>query len=354
MQLAHELLSFFNDGYNDGSSFRPFSLMQFVEKNKEIVSGVYKITHYCKKLEQEGLLDHMGRTGDHPFFGHHYYTNKRFYNPYLSIYGSYDLLVNGFSAVRERFKETCLAISVLQQDDEYSIGSSFVYNHDTIITARHCLEGHKSFKLLDFSGNSIPIEDIYFSIDTQLDLAVLKTSKNYFHSLPVHALPPKPEHIGNTPTDDVNIIGAPSVVYFGVGKVLDDIITLGYPPIAGFESILIADKSSINSVLLRSSIGQVLSEEKKYYGDIEYLLMNAKVKGGNSGGPVFDRKGRVIGIVVEISADFKNPELIDKLGYGIIIPSRYIKDLLVAIQNGDELAVKVKVQPVGEDSYKLA
>jgi hypothetical protein len=134
---------------------------------------------------------------------------------------------------------------------------------------------------------------------------------------------------------------------------LHDIVTLGYPPIAGFESILIADKSSVNSVLLRSSIGQVLAERRKYYDDIEYLLVNAKVKGGNSGGPVFDRKGRIIGIVVEISADFKNPELIDSLGYGIIIPSKYIKDFLLAVKNGEKLAGRAKLEEIGEYSYSV-
>jgi hypothetical protein len=202
-----------------GEMYRPFSLMQFVKKYDELISGVYMITHYCKKLEQEGLLDHMGRTTDHPFFAHHYYTNKALYNPDLSAYGSYDLLVNGFLAVRDRFREICLPISVLKQNGDYSIGSSFIYNHNTIITARHCLEGHKSFKILDFSGKVVPLNYVYFPTDDQLDLAIAKTEDNYFGSLPTYSIPPKPEHLGNTSTDDVNLIGDPSVVFFGAGKV---------------------------------------------------------------------------------------------------------------------------------------
>ncbi len=329
MDLAHTILDFFNDAYRDGNVLRPFSFMHLVEKYPDIGPKVYRNIHYCKKLEQEGLLDHQGRSGDHPFYGHHYYTNKGFYDSDLSKYGSYELLVQGFLAVRERFRKIVLAISVTLANDDLSVGSGFVYSNECIITARHCIDGKfKKITIMAEDGTVVPVDNLYIPNNPYLDIAVLKTSSKLFETLPSYSLRVKEEYEGKTKMDELNYVDVSSIILLGPGKILDDVLTLGYPPIAGFEAILIADKSAINSTLLRSSTGQLLAGEKEYKNGIKYFLLNAKVKGGNSGGPVFDKLGRVVGMIVAMPPDIKNSDELDKLGYGMAIPSESIKSVL--------------------------
>jgi hypothetical protein len=59
----------------------------------------------------------------------------------------------------------------------------------------------------------------------------------------------------------LNFPGEASISLLADAIVLDDALTLGYPPISGFESVLIADRASINSMYLRSSAGQVIAAE---------------------------------------------------------------------------------------------
>ena len=358
MNLAHKLLDFFYHGYAKGNLELPYSLMEFVSKYSEYSTETYNIGRYCRILEQEGLLLHMGTKGSNPYYRHCYYTNKEIYDKDLSKYGSYDLLVNGFYSVRERFSSLCLPISVKTVNDDYSIGSCFIYDNETVITARHCIEGEivKSFQILDIESKPIPVENIYVSSQSFLDVAIIKTQKNYFESFESFVVSSKPDHLGTSLVDKANFIDSPVFILFGQGKVLDNILTLGYPPISGFESILIADKSAINSVFLRSSVGQVLTQQNKigYWGDdLEYFLINAKVKGGNSGGPVFDNLGRVIGIVVEIPVDIIIKTEIDKLGYGLVVPAKYIKDLMISIKEKDSNCICLKVQSENDFSYSI-
>src|SRR4051812_42008901 len=73
MCLAHEILHFFNDGYLLDSTLRPHSFMSFIEKYPDLGRYISTNEKYLKKLEQEGLLNSQGRTGDHPSYGGHYY-----------------------------------------------------------------------------------------------------------------------------------------------------------------------------------------------------------------------------------------------------------------------------------------
>ncbi|PZQ94034.1 MAG: hypothetical protein DI539_31350, partial [Flavobacterium psychrophilum] len=74
MFLAYEFLEFFLGGYSDGSVIRPRSIMTWVENNSEKSRDIFGNRRIYKKLEQEGLLDHMGNSGDNPYYKEHYYT----------------------------------------------------------------------------------------------------------------------------------------------------------------------------------------------------------------------------------------------------------------------------------------
>lgn len=357
MQLAHELLTFFNNGRIEGRVMRPLSLLNFIEAHPEVGSEIFKNTRYCKKLEQVGLLDHQGRSGDHPYYGHHYYTNKALFDNDISIYGGYDMLVEGFLSIRNRFKSIVCPISVLKANDDYSVGSAFIYDSETIITARHCMdggnEGFKKINVIGENGATIKIEQVYFPSNPLIDVAILKTSRGALSMFPSYSIQPREEYRGIGEMDNLNYIGEESVVFFAPGKILDEVLTLGYPPIAGFEAILIADKAAINSKLLRTSEGQILAGERQYMNGQEYYLINAKVKGGNSGGPVLDNLGRVTGMIVAIPEDMDRTGEIDRLGYGLALPANTLKATLDGVRSNDGSVHNVQIHVFEDGTFRI-
>lgn len=64
---------------------------------------------------------------------------------------------------------------------------------------------------------------------------------------------------------------------------------------------------------------------------MDTFLINARVKGGNSGGPVINKEGKVVGTVVslpyDISSSSENPRY-DIMGYGQCLPSKYVDELI--------------------------
>ena len=55
------------------------------------------------------------------------------------------------------------------------------------------------------------------------------------------------------------------------------------------------------------------------------------MKGGNSGGPVINNEGKVIGTVIQLPFDSEggfDGKRFDIMGFGICLPSKYIDDLI--------------------------
>ena len=103
----------------------------------------------------------------------------------------------------------------------------------------------------------------------------------------------------------------------------------------GFKYLYEANKINVLPVypnhsgfgnFLTATTGQIAAIEKSYLCPAyELMLLTGKIKGGNSGGPVLDKQGNVIGIITE-TADPQGDY--DKFGYGMAIPSVYIKKIL--------------------------
>ena len=75
---------------------------------------------------------------------------------------------------------------------------------------------------------------------------------------------------------------------------------------------------------------QDLSFGNQYLMKCEMMLITAKVSGGNSGGPVINDKGCLVGItscLTDGEGDY------DNLGYGMVSPVKYLLDI---VPNNDE------------------
>jgi S1-C subfamily serine protease len=141
-------------------------------------------------------------------------------------------------------------------------GSGFVYAHDRVMTNAHVVAG-VSNPLVDISGSAVPGRVVYYNPD--IDVAVL--------AVPTGSV--KPLRLSTT-------AGA-----------RDGVAILGYPQNGPYDV----------------QVGRVRADQRlrspDIYGDgtviREVLSLRGLIRPGNSGGPVVDSAGRVVGVVFAAS-----------------------------------------------------
>lgn len=261
----------------------------------------------CENLVRAGVLLELSAGGN---------LNQRIYmtvsySETQAEYGEYDFLASGFEEVANRLGHSVLPIIVEKTSGDQDLGSAFLLgNTNTIITARHVVENMAGLKILGPNGGDIEIHNIYVSLDENIDIAVLKVSFT------------QPNDIVPLRVDDSGI--------------LSEILSIGFPPIPGFDAVRIYDKAEINS-FVRYSKGRIVSEATSYLDKQDFILFNARVKGGNSGGPILNARGRVVGMLVQIPMASDDAQKIDALGYGIAVPKDAILSALEYPTKGREL-----------------
>lgn len=87
-------------------------------------------------------------------------------------------------------------------------------------------------------------------------------------------------------------------VFVDNGKVLQDVLVMGYPKIPTFTN------------------------------KAELMLITAKIRGGNSGGPIINEEGSIVGVACQKPDYSSNNGDYDDLGYGIAIPIKYVSDII--------------------------
>lgn len=267
-----------------------------------------KLIRDCEKLATEGIL--MELSSGHTIFERCYYAQN--FNETDAKYGSYDFIADGFEKIIERLSPSVLPVVVEKSDGSHDLGTSFVVgNNHTIFTARHVIENMKSIRILRAGGESLPIHKILVSNDERIDIALVFTT------------------IPNE--DNVQPLKVSSKA-----SVLDEILSIGFPPIPGFDALKLYDVSHINS-FIRLSKGRIVGSGHSYLDSQDFLLFNARVKGGNSGGPIINKYGIVTGMLVQIPISSEDSSKIDNLGYGIAVTGQSLLDALSFAENGLEL-----------------
>jgi len=188
-------------------------------------------------------------------------------------------------------------------------GSGFAISSDGyVVTNFHVIDGAKSIKIRGVNGNFEKVfkADVAVS-DKNNDLAILKISDFNFNSL------------GNLP--------------FNIAKVSSDVGTsifvLGYPLRA-----TMGDEVKLTNGIISSKSG--------FQGDITSYQISAPVQPGNSGGPLFDQSGNIIGVVNAKHGGAENASyavkstylnnLIEQLPRGLILNLSLLKDKTLAEQ----------------------
>lgn len=188
-----------------------------------------------------------------------------------------------------------------KQPSEWS-GSGFAIGNGYIVTNNHVVEGANKINVKGVKGdlNSFFVASVV-STDIKNDIAIIKINDSRFNGF------------GTLPYS----------VTTRLADVGEDVFVLGYPLIQA-----LGDEIKLTNGIISSRTG--------YQGDISTYQISAPVQPGNSGGPMFDSKGNVNGIV---NASVPGA---DNVGYAIKIS--YLKNLIesaglnVALPNNNTIS----------------
>ena len=152
--------------------------------------------------------------------------------------------------------DTIIPDTVLANDG--SCGTGFIIEHTgVIVTNHHVIDGAKEIIVELENGIKYNVQGFYY-VDENLDIAIMK--------IPAYGLPTVT--LGNSNNLEV----------------LDEVFTIGNP-------LCNIDANSKNT----SSMGNV-SQRYTDENGVDWIKFTAPISGGNSGGPLFNMNGEVIGI----------------------------------------------------------
>ncbi len=193
-------------------------------------------------------------------------------NEEIAAYGIFEFLVFGFPLIRNHFEKSVLPLDVTLQGGGHSIGSGFLIDSNRFVTAAHCVKGKgiETIQIPGWNPATAKLNSIYIPTDKNIDLAVLTFDADPFPDAPKFKM------------QSFNV--------------LDEVLSMGYPPIPGFENFLVSETGRV-AAYLKSTVGQVVTRAESFLDRQDKILISARVKGGNSGGPVVSKTGEVIGVV---------------------------------------------------------
>lgn len=164
-------------------------------------------------------------------------------------------------------------------------GTGFALNHRYIVTNFHVIDGAKTIKVYGIDGifnNEYNVN--IFAIDKTNDLAILEVSNEEFKGF-----------------DKI-----PYNIKTTLAEVGEETFVLGYP------------LTNTMGEEIKLTTG-VISSKSGFKGDISTYQISTPIQPGNSGAPLFDRKGNLIGIV-----NAKHNEA-ENVGYAI--KASYLKNI---------------------------
>ena len=165
-------------------------------------------------------------------------------------------------------------------------GTGFALNDNYIATNYHVVENANSILIHGVNGDTQKeYQAQIVAIDKINDLAILLV-------------------------EDAVITGIPYSIKTTLAEVGEDIFVLGYP----------LTSTMGNEIKL---VNGIISSKSGYQGDLSLYQISAPLQPGNSGGPLFDQKGNVIGIISSKHAGTEN------VGYAI--KSSYLRNLMESV-----------------------
>ncbi len=188
-------------------------------------------------------------------------TSMSYFWPTYTYYDEFDL-------IKEYPTPSMYEKVVIQLEEESHpkswTGTGYAIGNGFIVTNNHVAEGAKSISIKGIKGDmNTGYTAEVVATDKTNDIAILKITDQNFKGFGT----------------------IPYAVQQRMADVGEDVFVLGYP----------LTQALGNEIKLTNGI---VSSRTGYQGDVSTYQMSAPVQPGNSGGPMFDSKGNVIGIVV--------------------------------------------------------
>ena len=170
-------------------------------------------------------------------------------------------------------------------------GTGFALNNGYIVTNHHVIDGANTIEILGVKGDfNIAYKATVVATDINNDLALLKISDNRFTGFGT----------------------IPYKVKTTQSEVGESISVLGYP-----LTSTMGDEIKLTTGVISSKTG--------FQGDVSLYQISAAVQPGNSGGPLFDNYGNIIGIVSSKHTGAEN------VGYAV--KATYLRNLVESYTN---------------------
>lgn len=177
------------------------------------------------------------------------------------------------------------SVAGTSEGEEWS-GSGFALKNGYIVTNFHVIDGASSIIVKGINGDfNISYPASVVGVDKNNDLALLKIS-------------------------DPNFKGFGNIPYFISSlssEVGEEIFVLGYP-----LTSTMGDEIKLTTGVISSKSG--------FQGDVSLYQISAPIQPGNSGGPLFDKRGNIVGVVSAKHAGAEN------VGYAI--KTSYLRNLI--------------------------
>ena len=280
--------------YCQNSKFNP--LLQ--DKGPIQPSTIYNI---CENLAKKNLLNRLHEGGMLGMNANYIYLSNNdslFLTKQPQFVFKLNCLAYGFRYIYNAYRKYVLPI-IVKKDGDIHMGTCFKF-FNGILTAKHCVQVDEA-SIPGYTAAQLSQCRVLVSEDKKIDMAFIETNEN-------------------------------SVLISETAQVLDEVLVMGYPRIPQFFDFCAAERAAISSIPTRGAVASLAGQYiTPSVGQL--MLVTARIRGGNSGGPIINSDGAVVGVAFAES-DSKGDY--DEMGYGIAYPIA-VFDLL--LQTSTQLKV---------------
>lgn len=220
----------------------------------------------------------------------YYHINERYVESLFKL-EIIENLIYGFQYIISKYKNSVFKIENTDRYGDKGIGTGYLvklHSNLIIVTNDHVVANNNGLKLFSVNDEEYDFDLIYENKSKDIAFLKLNLSKGSFEKFNKSHFPiPIKQQI----------------------EPLKEIITIGYPTIPlSKESYQVYHKGEINSLI------------EDYNGN-KLFIISAKTSSGNSGSPVIDNSGMVLGTITRELFDKGELEKKGKLPYYAVIPS---------------------------------
>ena len=304
--IVMEIVEYFNIN-NSSEKIKDKSVLKFCEKYEENGTLKYQpniVNRICKRLCDCGQFECIKSLGGMGLNDNYLIVIRDrdfFQKERQRLIYYYNSMVYGFDYIYNMYKDIVVPFVWDKGNGDYSAGTGFKFL-DGIVTAKHCIEDVANLQIKGYTAKELENKPVYISDIDGVDLAFIQTGEV-----------------------------AEPLIYTDEGKVMQEVLVMGYPKVPAFTNFLTAEKALISckaSSRITPTRGTIAAFGFEFLTKFDAMLITAKIRGGNSGGPIINQCGCLVGVACHLLDNDNTHGEYDDLGYGVAVPVKYLMDIL--------------------------